>query len=227
MRRLLPEPAADITVDEAYAFALGHHEDRPWVGLCMVASIDGSTVVGGNSAALSNPTDSSVLHRLRRLADVIVVGAGTVRDEGYGPPKKPGQRIGVVTASGRLDLTTPLFTSGTGFLVTTQDAEFDTGDVEVVRAGTGRVDLGVAVSAIRRIVPECRVVQAEGGAVLNAALLDADVIDEINVTMSSLAVGGSGPRVAAGGSDHQHRFTLRQVALDEESFLYARWLRRR
>ena len=97
MRRLLPEPADDISVDEAYSFALGDRPGRPWVGLCMVASIDGSTVVGGNSAGLSSDTDTAVLGRLRRLADVIVVGAGTVRDEGYGAPRKPGQRVGVIT----------------------------------------------------------------------------------------------------------------------------------
>ena len=66
----------------------------------MVASIDGSTVVGGNSAGLSSPTDTAVLAQLRAIADVIVVGAGTVRDEGYGPPRKQGQRIGVVTRIG-------------------------------------------------------------------------------------------------------------------------------
>ena len=43
--------------------------------------------------------------------DVIVVGAGTVRDEGYGAPRKAGQRIGVVTRSGRLDYGSDLFSS--------------------------------------------------------------------------------------------------------------------
>jgi riboflavin biosynthesis pyrimidine reductase len=70
-------------------------------------------------------------------------------------------------------------------------------------------------------------VQAEGGSVLNAALLDDDAIDEIDVTTSAAAVGGSGPRLASGGGDHRHRFDLAQLAIDDESFLYARWLRRR
>jgi hypothetical protein len=118
MRRLLPGPADDITVDDAYGTALGSRTDGPWVGLCMVASIDGSTAVDGASAKLSSPTDTAVLGRLRQLADVIVVGAGTVRDEGYGAPRKPGQRVGVVTQSGQLDFAGDLFGSGAGFVIT-------------------------------------------------------------------------------------------------------------
>lgn len=227
MRRLLPEPAADVTVDDAYAAPLGSHGERPWVGLCMVASIDGSTVVGGNSGPLSSATDSAVLHRLRELADVILVGASTVRDEGYGMPRKKGQRIGVVTRSGRLDLTTELFSSGAGFLVAPLDATFATSGVETLRAGEGRVDLATAIRRLPEVVSGCRFVQAEGGSVLNAALLDGDAIDEINLTTSSGAVGGAGPRLATGGGDHRHRFDLAQLAIDDESFLYARWLRRR
>jgi riboflavin biosynthesis pyrimidine reductase len=227
MRRLLPEPADDISVDEAYSFALGERPDRPWVGLCMVASIDGSTVVGGNSAGLSSDTDTAVLVRLRRLADVIVVGAGTVRDEGYGPPKKPGQRVGVVTRTGKVDVTSELFTSGAGFLVTSENSSVDLRGVDIIRAGQDDVDLDVAIARIAQLIPSCRYVQAEGGAAFNGALLDADVLDELNVTTSPATVGGAGPRLATGASQHQHRFEMRQLAVDEQSFMYGRWLRRR
>ena len=133
----------------------------------------------------------------------------------------------MVTGSGRVDLDTPLFTSGAGFLITTEDATFDTQGVDVIRAGVDSVDLGEAVRRLAELVPVCSVVQAEGGARLNGALLDADVIDEINLTTTAAAVGGDGPRLASGAADRQHRFDLRQLAIDEESFLYARWLRRR
>jgi riboflavin biosynthesis pyrimidine reductase len=227
MRRLLPEPADDISVADAYGAALGRRPDRPWVGLCMVASIDGSTVVGGNSAGLSSPTDTAVLSQLRSIADVIVVGAGTVRDEGYGPPRRPGQRIGVVTRSGNVDLSSALFASGAGFLITTVDATFDTAEIDVVRAGTGTVDFTMAIDQLSHLIADCVVVQAEGGAILNGALLDGDVIDEINLTTSPIAVGGTGPRLAAGAANLAHRFDLAQLAIDDESYLFARWLRRR
>jgi riboflavin biosynthesis pyrimidine reductase len=215
-----------VTIAEAYAAPLGRHPDRPWVGLCMVTSIDGSTVVGGASGELSSANDSAVMLRLRSLADVIIVGSGTVRAEGYGPPRRSGLRIGVVTASGRVDATAPLFTSGAGFVITTDDADIP-GGIEVVRAGGEHVDLAAAVVALDQVCDQPRFVQAEGGPTLNGALLAADVVDEINVTTSPLTVGGSGPRLSVGGPDHAHRFRLEQLLVDDESFAYARWLRRR
>ena len=64
--------------------------------------------------------------------------------------------------------------------------------------------------------------------VISAPAYDpSDVIDEINVTTSPSAVGGDGPRLAAGAGAVGHRYELAQLAVDEQSFLYARWLRRR
>ena len=228
MRRLLPEPADDTTVDEAYGSALGSRADGPWVGLCMVASIDGSTAVDGNSAKLSSATDAAVLGRLRQLADVIVVGAGTVRDEGYGAPHKPGQRVGVITSSGRMDYSSDLFVSGAGFVITSETGapELPSG-IDVVRVGDHRIDLQAALLRLRTVVDRADYVQVEGGAALNGALFDADLIDEINVTTSPATVGGPGPRLAVGAPPRAHRFDVAQLAIDDESFVYMRWLRRR
>ncbi len=227
MRRLHPAPIEAVDIDGAYAAPLSSPRDRPWIGLSMVASIDGSTVVEGDSAGLSSTNDAAVLHRLRALADVIVVGAATVRGEGYGQPKKAGQRVGVVTATGSLDMTTDLFTSGAGFVITTLDADFAVPvGVDVLRAGTTTVDLRDATSRLAECCPATAFVQAEGGAALNGALLDADLIDEINVTTSPLAVGGDGPRLATGAGDHAHRYELAQLVVDEDSFVYSRWRRR-
>ncbi len=227
MRQLVPT-ATETTIEQAYRAPLDRRTGAPWVGLCMVTSIDGSTVVDGQSSDLSSANDSGVLHQLRSLADVIIVGAGTVRGEGYGPPKKPGQRIGVVTGSGEVDTTTDLFTSGAGFLITTTDADLGSGDrPDVIRAGTAVVDLRAAIDQFHTIHPSPRFVQAEGGANLNGALLDQDLLDEINVTTSPLTVGGSGPRLAEGAGDVTHRFELAQLAIDDQSFVFSRWRRRR
>lgn len=224
MHRLLPGPPGEISVDDAYAAPLGTNADRPWVGLCMVHSLDGSTVVDGTSAELSNATDSAVLRRLREIADVIVVGASTVRREGYHPPRRTDQRIGVVTATGDVDTTAPLFTSGAGFLVTTTATPVPDG-VDTLRTHGARVDLREALTRLHEVCHEPRFVQAEGGAVLNGALLDGDLLDEINVTTSPLTVGGEGPRLASGAGDHAHRYELAQLTVDDESFTYARWRR--
>ncbi|WP_051063148.1 dihydrofolate reductase family protein [Ilumatobacter nonamiensis] len=230
LRRVLPAAdSTEIDLADAYAAPLGSHEDRPWVGLCMVASIDGSTVVDGVSAGLSSPNDSGVLIQLRSIADVIVVGAGTVRGEGYGVPKRPGQRIGVVTNSGSIDPTTALFESGAGFLISSEATELDSRierDLDVIRVGARSVDLRGAFAHIPQLCPDVSFIQVEGGATLNAAIAAADLFDELNVTTSPATVGGSGPRLFHGGVDHTRRYELAQMLVDDESFVFSRWARR-
>jgi riboflavin biosynthesis pyrimidine reductase len=187
--------------------------------LCMVASIDGGTVVGGTSRALGSPADASILLGVRDIADMIIVGAGTVRAEGYGPARKAGQRIGVVSTQARgLDPTTPLFTSGSGFVITTEDA----GELPIdsVRAGTGHVDLRAAVRQL-----DVTFIQGEGGAGLNGSLFDADLIDEVNLTLSPHVVGGDSVRVLHGAAGRLARFELRHV-LEDDGFLFTRYVRR-
>ncbi|MEY2968555.1 MAG: hypothetical protein RIQ64_1182 [Actinomycetota bacterium] len=199
----------DVTHDEAYGVARPSPADsrgpRPWVGMCMVASIDGSTVVGGNSRPLSGPADQGVLLALRRIADNIVVGAETARVDGYGKPSKDGQRVAVVSRSGRVDTSTTLFTSGAGYLVT-PDA-------------TGNVDFFAVVSAAGG-----RFLQLEGGARLNAAMIDADLVDEINLTVSPNVAGGDAPRLTNGANEMMRRYRLQHV-IEDDGFLFLRYVR--
>ena len=69
--------------------------------------------------------------------------------------------------------------------------------------------------------------QAEGGPALNGALLDADLLDEINLTTSPATMGGDGPRLATGADAAARRFDVAQLAIDDQGFVYTRWLRRR
>ena len=192
----------------------------------MVASIDGSTVVDGMSSALSGDNDSAVFRALRSIADVIVVGAGTVRGEGYGPPEKQHQRVGVVTRSGSVDTSSELFTSGAGFVITTHGTQISDG-VDVIRCGHDDVDLHGAIDLLPTVCDLTGFVQVEGGPTLNAAFADADLFDELNLTMSPATVGGDGPRLTHGGGDHAHRYEIARMAIDDDSFVFTRWLRRR
>ncbi len=225
LRRLLPHPAAPVSVRSAYDVDRTPHADRPWVGLCMVTSLDGSIAVDGASGELGNQNDLDVLLTLRSIADMILVGAGTVRGEGYGPPKRRGQRLGVVTNSGSVDLDSELFTSGAGFVITNEQAEVDESRVDVLRAGTDRVDIGMAVTRLTEIVPGVSYVQAEGGASFNGSLLDADVIDELDLTLSPHLVGGDGPRLTTRANERLHRFELAHLLADSDGFVFSRWLR--
>ena len=232
MRRLFPEPAGDVSVEALYADPPRHRLGaRPWVGVCMIASLDGSTVVAGTSGGLSNPNDVAVLATLRKAADAIIVGAATVRTEGYGPPKKPGQRIGIVTSTGRVDPTTELFRSGAAFLIMPEDGPpapaGPDGPIEVVRSGRGRVDLPSALGRLDDVIGSSTFIQAEGGPLLNGSLLDADCVDELNLTVSPVLAGGDGPRVTAGATTTIAAFEIAHLAADDRAFLYTRWLRRR
>jgi riboflavin biosynthesis pyrimidine reductase len=219
MRRLFDYPTDHVTVREAYGVERPRPAGRPWLGVCMVSSIDGSTVVDSNSRSLSSPTDQEVLLTLRDLADVLIVGAATVRIEGYGPPRKRGQRVGVVSRRGDVDASTPLFTSGAGFLIVPEDAPPTS--VESVRAGIGQVDFAGALAQL-----DADFVQAEGGALLNGSLSAADVIDELNLTISPQLAGGDGPRVTSGSVQVSRKMRLAHV-LEEDGFLFTRYVRAR
>ncbi len=226
MRRIFPEPAGGASLDALYGGPRQRVDGRPWVGVCMVASLDGSTVVEGRSGGLSNPNDTAVFKRLRQAADVVLVGASTVRLEGYGAPRKPGQRIGVVTASGNVDLDGELFASGAGFLIMPEDGPRPQAPVDVVRAGLGRVDLAAALRRLDDVIAAPTFVQSEGGPHLNGALLDADCVDELDLTISPVLCGGTGPRLTAGAAPTLTRFALAHLVVDDASFAFTRWVRR-
>ncbi len=217
MRRLFDHPTDHVTVREAYDVERLRPAGRPWLGVCMVSSIDGSTAIDSNSRGLSSKADQEVLLTLRDLADVLIVGAATVRIEGYAPPRKSGQRVGVVSRRGDVDATSRLFTSGAGFLILPNDAPPTS--VESVRAGTGEVDFAGALAQL-----DADFVQAEGGAVLNGALAAADLIDELNLTISPQLAGGDGPRVTRGATQIARRMRLVHV-LENDGFLFTRYMR--
>jgi riboflavin biosynthesis pyrimidine reductase len=218
MRRLLPDFAEPVELDDAYAEP-GRRRlpERPWVLANMIASLDGAVALGERSGGLGGPADQRVFAHLRGLADVIIVGAGTARAERYGPPKRPGQRIGVVTRRADLDWTSPLFTSGAGFVLTTENAPEV--PVDSVRAGRDQVDL---VSVLGQL--EAGVVLCEGGPTLNGDLLAADAIDEWCLTVAPLLAGGAAGRAAVSATEHPTGFHLAQL-LTEDGFLFLRALR--
>lgn len=192
----------------------------------MVTSLDGSVALDGASGGLGNANDRAVLATMRRVADVVVVGAATAAGEGYGPPKRPDLRIGVVTNSGRVDAGSALFTSGAGFVITHTDADIPRG-IDTLRVGDGEVDLAQAIARIPDLIPGAAHVHAEGGPTLNGALAAADVVDEICLTMSPHVVGGDAARLTSGAPERSRRFEPAHVLVDDDGYLFTRWVRRR
>lgn len=221
--RLLPAPPTTVTAREAYADpARRPHDGRPWLVVGMIASVDGATAVEGRSEGLGGPGDKAVFRALRDLADVILVGAGTARAERYGPPTRPGQRIAVVTASGRLDGLDALMASGSALVITTETTSIAAAGVEVVHAGADRVDIGGALHALAE--RGARVVVAEGGPSLNGVLIAAGVVDEMCVTTAPMLAAGESRRLAHDPSTSATMLRLAHVLCDDEGFVFSRWL---
>lgn len=241
MRRLFPAgpgPAdlsgpPDLFALYAYPAGLAH----PWVRVNFVSSLDGAVSLGGKSAGLGSAADVAVFSALRQLADVVLVGAGTVRAEDYRGARKPTigkdtpPPIAVVTASADLDPEARLFTD-----TQVPPIVLTTGDAPVERrkalraAGADLVELGsLAPAALLAELDRrgLRRVLCEGGPMLHGELIAADAVDELCLTLSPLLVAGETGRIArsvAGPS--AHGMTLASV-LEEDSSLLLRYTRTR
>src|SRR5688572_30498526 len=86
-RRLLPGPPADglTATDLAAALPGEPPADRPFLLLNMIATADGRATIEGRAAPIANRADYELFHALRARVDAVMVGAETVRVEGYGP----------------------------------------------------------------------------------------------------------------------------------------------
>ena len=200
-------------------------EGRPAVRLNMISSVDGSTAVDGLSGGLGGPADRKVFAALRSLADVVLVAAGTVRAETYGPAKIP---IAVVSGSLNLDWTTPFFTAASHrpIMVTSKQAppaalEQAQAVADVLIVGEAAVDLPAAVGALGE--RGFRHVLAEGGPSLNGALVTAGLVDELCLTFAPRLVSGNAKRIVAGEAlVPPPAFTLRTVC-EEDGYLFLRY----
>ena len=187
----------------------------------MITTPDGATSQSGRSAPLGGPADLAMMLAWRSRSDLVLVGAGTAREEGYGIPNQPGLRIAVVTRSCNLDPTMPLFASGRGFLVTTRDAPQS--PIETLRCGTGKVDLREAILELGRVRAGA-VIHVEGGPSLNASLLADDLVDAVNLTFSRRLAGPHAGDPIATGFSPSRRFSIADVAT-QDGFVFVRYER--
>ncbi|MEU0331961.1 pyrimidine reductase family protein [Streptomyces sp. NPDC006193] len=219
---------------------------RPWLRANMVSSLDGAAQHEGRSQPISSATDMRVFGTLRALADVVLVGAETVRQEGYRPARVraefagareaagqgPVPAIAIVTASLDLDFTLPLFTSpAVPTLVLTGAAAAPDRVAAAEKAGARVVVAGEGTA-----VEPARAVQAlaglghtrlltEGGPRLLGQLIAAEVLDELCLTVSPTLTAGDAQRIAGGPPVAvPHRFRLVSL-LEEDGFLFSRYHR--
>ncbi|MGX5211896.1 pyrimidine reductase family protein [Streptomyces violaceus] len=216
----------------------------PWLRANMVSTLDGAAQHDGRSQPISSATDMRIFGTLRALADVVVVGAETVRQEGYRPARAraefaatreaagqaPAPAIAVVTASLDLDFSLPLFTSPlvptlvlTGAAAAADRvATAEKAGARVVTAGDGiGVDPARAVQALAAL-GHTRLL-TEGGPRLLGQLVAAGVLDELCLTVSPMLTAGGAQRIAGGPAvTVPRRFALVSM-LEEDGFLFTRY----
>jgi riboflavin biosynthesis pyrimidine reductase len=207
---------------ELYAYP---DTDRPWLRTNFVCTVDGGAQdANGVTAALGGEADHEVFQMLRRLADVVMVGAGTARIEGYGPTKTP-----LALVSRRLDIPERLIGPDL-IVITTADASPDrveslrAAGVEVIARGNVEVDWAAVLGeldarGLRRIL-------CEGGPTLHGDLVTHDLVDEVCLTVAPTLTSGDAPRIAHSRRPVMHGMTLGH-AVPVGDVLFTRWVRDR
>jgi riboflavin-specific deaminase-like protein len=240
VRQLLPE-VRDTSPDQlASGLRLGDraHEDRPYLCLNMVSTLDGKAAMDWRTQGISSDLDRELFHHLRTQADAVMVGAGTARQERYGSITKTAELrekrvadrlrpvpLGVIV-SGRLDLPAdlPLLDDPDQPVViaTGSDAVLpDLGDqVTYERVGE---DLPLLMARLRG-EHGIRSVLCEGGPTLNSFLLAAGLVDELFLTLHPKLLGGAAALTIVAGRELVEPAAAELVSLAEGgSELFTRW----
>ncbi|MFE4667129.1 pyrimidine reductase family protein [Streptomyces sp. NPDC056716] len=217
-----------------------------WLRANMVSTLDGAAQHDGRSQPISCAADMRLFGVLRALADVVVVGAETVRQEQYRPARARSEfaarraaagqaqapAIAVISAGLDLDFSLPLFTEPlvptlvlTGSTAPPERvAAAERAGVRVVVAGDGpRVEPAQVAAALagqghRRLL-------TEGGPRLLGQFVAAGVLDELCLTLAPMLTAGDAQRIAGGPRVIvPERFELVSL-LEEAGFLFGRYRR--
>jgi riboflavin biosynthesis pyrimidine reductase len=223
-----------------------HPVHECWVMGHMVAGLDGTAAVGGRVGSLSTSPDQELFPRMRQVADIVLVGAETVRREGYGPVRlgeearqwrrqrgsSPTPPLAVVSRSLALDWTAKVFTDAPEqaptHLVTCARADPERlAQAErvatVIVAGDERVEPAAAMQALAE--RGRRVVLCEGGPTWLGELVAADRLDELLLTISPLMGGDPLPVAVTPRGAGLAAFDLKST-MAEEHTLFLRYERR-
>lgn len=241
MRLLVEDGEGDL--GDAELARLYAYPRADWLRANMVASADGAGFLDGRSGGLSSAADRRLFGMLRALADVVLVGAGTARIEGYKPSRhrpefadlRAGRTatppIALVSRSLDLDLGAPLFTGAPPdartIVITHATAPAErlaaaAGVADVIVAGDAAVDLAEALAALRerglgRVI-------CEGGPQLLGHLAAGGLLDELCLTVSPLLAGPGAIRITAGEGFPARQLTLAHVLSADEGVLFCRYL---
>lgn len=227
LTRVHPAPAESVDLDASDSrdrlLDWYRPESPDWLRINLVTSITGSAVgADGTSDTLTSPADRRVLGVIRELSDLVLIGAASVRAEGYQLPRRA--RLGVATRSGdlrghRLDaeqqhrLTIVCPESVSERVV----SQFPRAEVLVTEDDSPAADV---VPVLRSA--GYRSIVCEGGPALASALLAADAVDELCLTTAPL-IRELGLAAFAPAGLPERAARLGQLVIDEASYVFTRW----
>jgi len=234
------EDPSEALLRELYTYPPGG-----WLRANMVSTLDGAaTGPDGLSGSISSDADKRVFTVLRTLADVVLVGAGTVRAERYAPEEPPDELAALRTAEGRrpappfavvtrsCDVPAALFDGDLGTLVVTCAAAGPpalarvrdlAGDDGVIVAGGEAVDLRRALDELAE--RGLRHVLCEGGPTLLSELIAAGALDELCLTTAPVIATGVARRIdVASVQGPGRRVSPGHVLAGDDGSLIGRWV---
>ena len=189
----LPEIAAHYQSDEIN-----------WIRANMIVSQDGHFVGAGDSSRdLTGESDLKLLLLLRALSDAVLVGANTARQESYRQPRRreefkflnrPAPRLVIVSASLDFDVTSNLFHGGEHRTLVINAGEGVPSDdlLEVADVVSVQSDQNFAQSLVQALASlNLPKITCEGGPTLLTKLLEAQMVNEYDLTISPVTVGGT------------------------------------
>jgi len=217
---------------------------QTWVRANFVSTLDGAaTGEDGRSGSINTGADREVFALLRALSDVILVGAGTARAEGYkrASVRAPwsGLREGrsahpataVFSRSGHVPpgLSQAREDSGGVLLVTCERAGAETihhacrtlGEDQVIVRGDESVDLTAALDTLA--ARGLQRVLCEGGPHLMRDLTASGHLDELCLSIAPDLVAGDHPHITAGDPVTAH--LTPRLLIESEGTILGRWAR--
>lgn len=233
LRRVVPTAGEEIDLDapDARTTLLDWYAPRlpEYVRLNLVSTLDGRAAgPDGTSESLTSRADRMILGVIRELADVVLVGAESVRREGLGRPRRAA--LAIVTATGDLsghrldehaDRVMPVMIITTAAGAERAATTAPTATVRVFEAAPdGRIAPTAMLNDLRQ--QGFRGVVLEGGPTLAGQFVQADLVDELCLTVMP-RVGGPALPLLAGDAVGITSLTANQLLVDESSAQFGRW----
>ena len=227
VRRVHPGPPEDLDLDadgtRERLLELYRTPRQHWLRLNLVTSVSGSAAGSdGTSETLTSAVDRRILGVIRELSDVVLVGAESVRAEGYVRPKRAP--LAVVTGSGDL-AGHRIGGDGPPVVVLCPESAVERvrqslPDADIVLVPGPRMLPADVLAALRDHGFEA--VVCEGGPGLARQFVVSGLVDEVCLTTSPRLTGVTLPLFGVEAFP-EVAVTLGQLLVDDESSLYARW----